>query len=118
MDNAAGICAWRHCRTNIVTAVLDTLDFEAPVKKGSLVTVEAHSTFSSSRSLEVEVHVTAESPLTGEKYNAAVGFLTFVSLDEHGRPLELPALPEPVNERERATREAGAARYASRKLAR
>merc|ERR1711871_463074 len=96
MDNCAGICAARHARTNIVTAVLDALDFRAPLFNGNLVHVRARPTFSSSRSLEIEVHVEAERLESGERYTAVHGFLTFVSLDKNGRPLTLTPLPPPA----------------------
>mmetsp|Transcript_7566 Transcript_7566/g.11979 ORF Transcript_7566/g.11979 Transcript_7566/m.11979 type:complete len:151 (-) Transcript_7566:478-930(-) len=60
MDNASGMVAVRHCRSNVVTACVDALDFISPVALGSVVCVNAKATFASSRSLEVVVTVTAE----------------------------------------------------------
>ena len=41
IDTAAGIAALRHCRTNIVTASMDRLDFHEPVFIGELVILRA-----------------------------------------------------------------------------
>ena len=53
MDNAAGVCAVRHCRSNVVTASLDALDFIAPIHNGDIVHVTATPLFTSGRSMEV-----------------------------------------------------------------
>ena len=58
MDNAAGIAASRHCRSNVVTASLDALDCMALIHNGDLVHVTATPLFTSSRSLEIEVRET------------------------------------------------------------
>lgn len=78
MDNAAGICALRHCRTNVVTASLDTLDCDAPIYNGDLLYVTARPIFASSKSMEIEVVVEAERVLSGERVRTNRGMLTFV----------------------------------------
>ena len=35
MDEVAGIVAARHCKTNIVTASVDAINFHEKIKKGS-----------------------------------------------------------------------------------
>ena len=70
MDNAAGVCAVRHCRSNVVTASLDALDFIAPIHNGDIVHVTATPLFTSGRSMEVKcearcthtTHVLPQSP--------------------------------------------------------
>lgn len=55
MDNAAGICAARHCRGLPVTAGIDAINFHKPVMNGDVVFVTAHMIFTSARSMEIEV---------------------------------------------------------------
>jgi acyl-CoA hydrolase len=53
-------------------------------------------------SMEVEVLVEAEDPLTGEKTHTNTAYLVYVALDKDGRPREVPPLiPETEEERER-----------------
>lgn len=80
MDNVAGIVAVRHCRSNVVTASLDAMDFTSPVFNANLVHLVARPVFTSSRygipkrapthnptnrSIDIEVQVFAED-LSGE----------------------------------------------------
>ena len=53
-------------------------------------------------SLEVGVRVEAENLLTGEKRHTNTCYLTFVALDQAGRPVPVPpVLPETEEERRR-----------------
>ncbi len=55
MDNAAGICAARHCMERVVTACIDEIDFHAPITNGQMVFVTARLVYISKKSMEVEV---------------------------------------------------------------
>ncbi len=115
MDNCAALAALRHCRTNVVTAHIDSVDFHRPVRNGNLLRTSSRPCFASSKSLEIEVLVEAEDLATGMSWVAARGLLVFVSLDAAGRPLTVPPLPPPQDDAERASRDAGRARYELRK---
>ncbi|MCZ6832642.1 MAG: acyl-CoA thioesterase, partial [Acidobacteria bacterium] len=41
IDKAAAIASLRHCRTGIVTASLDSLDFIHPIKLGNIISLFA-----------------------------------------------------------------------------
>ena len=55
MDNAAGICAARHCRQRTVTACIDEIDFHKPIMNGEMVFVTARLVYTSAKSMEIEV---------------------------------------------------------------
>ena len=55
MDNAAGICAARHCRGQPVTACIDVVNFHEAVMNGDVVFVTARMVFTSTKSMEIEV---------------------------------------------------------------
>ena len=115
MDNASGVVAVKHCRTNVVTVSLEAINFSEPVRKGELVHVTAFATFTSSRSLEIEVIVDAENVLTGVKrFCTSSAFFIFVSLDQNHRPLPLKPL-EPQTAEEVTRFAEGKARYEARK---
>ena len=99
MDLVAAICAQTHANGPCVTASIDKVTFERPVKLGELVHVEAQVTRAFNSSMEILVRVSKQIPKTGEKLSANQAFFTFVALDEEGKPRPIPAL-EPITETE------------------
>lgn len=115
MDNAAGIVAYRHARTSVVTARVDELEFHLPVHIGNLVTCNAQLTFVGNRSMEVLVTVLVEDLTKEEPAKLALtAYFTMVALDSSGMPTSVPAL-EITNEEERRYFEAGQKRYLANK---
>lgn len=92
IDIAAAIAAQRHSNKAVVTASIDQLNFIAPIKKGWVVNLRASVNFTSRSSMEIGVRVEAENPITSELFHTASAYLTFVALDSHGRPTEVPSL--------------------------
>jgi uncharacterized protein (TIGR00369 family) len=102
IDTAAGIVALRHCRTNVVTASMDRLDFHEPVYIGELVTLRASINYVGKTSMEIGVRVEAEDLLTGEVRHTNSAYLTMVALDENRKPREVPSIvAETADERRR-----------------
>jgi acyl-CoA hydrolase len=92
IDVAAAIAAARHARGPVATASMDRLHFLRPVHVEEFVIIKAEVSFAAHTSMEVEVEVFAENPWTGERAQATHAFLTFVALDEAGRPRPVPSL--------------------------
>jgi acyl-CoA hydrolase len=102
IDMAGATAALRHCRMPVVTVSVDSVRFLHPVKVGQLLLLEACVTRAFTTSMEVEVQVFSEDPLTGERRQTSDAFLTFVAIDPSGRPTEVPpVLPETDEERQR-----------------
>ena len=100
IDQVASISAYRHCRTDCVTASTDSVDFLFPIKTTDAVFYESYVTWTSSSSMEIFVKVIAENLKSGESQVAATAFLTFVGLDENRRPARVPeVIPETEEER-------------------
>ena len=115
MDNAAGICAARHCRTPVVTACLEAINFNTPIINGEVVFVTAELVFTSSRSLEIEVRTEAEGGLRGGSRRVTnTAYFTFVSLGKDGRAVAVPPL-KMMSEEEKERFEEGRRRYQHRK---
>jgi uncharacterized protein (TIGR00369 family) len=106
IDNAAGCAAFRHARSNVVTASIDRLDFYNPVFVGDLVTVKASLNFVGKTSMELGVRVEAENLITGNIRHTASAYLTFVALDSDGHPMTLPPLVAETDEEKRRVKEA------------
>lgn len=119
MDEVAGIVAARHCNTNIVTASVDAINFHRKIRKGCVVTVTGRLTFTSNRSMEIEVLVDAASLMKKEevKYRAVSAFFTYISLDKDNKPLPVPPLKIKTEE-EQGRFDEGNARYLQNKAKR
>jgi acyl-CoA hydrolase len=92
VDDAAGTAAARHAGHPAVTASVDELSFLGPVHVGDLVTVKARVNAAGRTSMEVGVRVEAEPGHGGPRRHTTSAYLTFVALDEHGRPTAVPPL--------------------------
>jgi acyl-CoA hydrolase len=110
IDGAAGIAAARHAGGLVVTASMDRLHFLRPARLGEVVIVQAQVNYVARTSMEVGVRVFAENQLTRERHQATRAYLTFVAVDDQGRPREVVSLhPENADDRRRQ-REAAARR--------
>ena len=99
IDIAAAMVAARHCGKPVVTAHIDDIDFLAPIKVGYHVLIQASMNYVGRTSMIVGVRVTSENPYTGESRQTTKAYLTFVALDDLGRPVEVPGLtPESEDE--------------------
>lgn len=106
IDTAAAVVASRHARSNTVTASLDRLDFHHPVFVGDLIFLKASINMAGRTSMEIGVRVEAENFITGELRHTASAYLTFVSLDENGKPKAVPELVLEGDDEKRRNQEA------------
>src|SRR5262245_41830668 len=113
VDLCAAICAQRHGGQNAVTAFVDDLKFERPVRVGEVVRLAARVTATFRTSMEIEVIVEGEDARTRRRWPCVQALLTFVAIDDAGAPAPVPplALDDPSV---RASQEAGAERRAIR----
>lgn len=106
VDEAAAVVAHRHARRNAVTASIDRVDFLSPVQIGDLVRCSARLALVGSTSMEIAVEALAENLGTGETVIAVRAHLTFVALDDSGRPAPVPPLALTTDEDKRLNAEA------------
>src|SRR3954452_4938899 len=114
MDMVASISAVRLSRRECVTASTDSVDFLSPITPDDSVCFESFVTWTGTSSIEVFVKVIAENLITGNRKIAATAFLTFVALDEHGKPTKIPSII-PETEEEKKLYETGTIRSEKRK---
>lgn len=99
IDIAAAMVSARHCGRPVVTAHIDDIDFLAPIKMGYHVLIQASLNYVGKTSMIVGVKVTSENPHTGESRTTTRAYLTFVALDDMGKPVTVPSLtPESEDE--------------------
>jgi len=92
IDKCAAIAAMRHAQSGVVTASLDSVDFHSSVRVGDVLVLRGrlNAVFRSSMEIEVEVH--AEDPLTGTRRLTTRAFVTMVALGPDGAPAPAPPL--------------------------
>lgn len=101
-DEIAAVAAFRHAQTNVVTASIDRMDFLAPVYIGDLLILKASVNYVGRTSMEIGVRIESEQLKTGRIIHAGSCFLTYVALDDQGRPSPIePVLPETPDEKRR-----------------
>ena len=86
MDIAAALAAMKHCGAPVVTASVDNISFENPIKLGNVVHIEAKVTRSFNSSMEIHMKVWGEDAIQQYKYKSNEAYYTFVSLDPNGKP--------------------------------
>lgn len=103
MDTIAGICAGKHAEAYVVTASVDHVSFEKPIKNGDVVTLEACVTRAFNTSVEVYVEVFAADIKGGNNRKSNHAYFTFVAVDEKtNKPLPQPrVIPLTGEEQER-----------------
>lgn len=106
MDEIAAVVAFRHARKNVVTASIDRMNFIAPVYVGNLLVLKASVNYVGRTSMEIGVRMEAEDLITGKVTHAGSCFLTYVALDEKGRPTPVVPLIPVTAEQKRRHREA------------
>jgi len=86
MDLCAAMSAYKFARTAVVTASVDRLDFLAPARVGDMLILKSSVNYNRNSSMEVGVRIDAENVKTGKTRHTASAYLTFVSLNESGKP--------------------------------
>ena len=114
MDMCAAMSAYKHARTAVVTASVDRLDFLAPAKMGEIMILKSSVNYTGKSSMEVGVRIESENPKTGDIYHTSSAYLTFVSLNENGKPQGIDDIM-PENDIENRRFKEGNVRHEERK---
>jgi acyl-CoA hydrolase len=100
MDVIASVSAHRHCKRVVVTASVNHVSFQKPIKHASIVTLEAKVSRAFYSSMEIFVDVFVEDQVTGAKEKCNDAIYTFVAVDQNGGPIQVPELiPETEEEK-------------------
>ncbi|HIH59986.1 acyl-CoA thioesterase [Ferroplasma sp.] len=102
MDNIGSITAFKHSRKKVVTGSIDSLFFLSPIKLGYIVHLHSMVTYTTKSTMEIEIDVSSENVITGNKNVTTRAFFTYVALDESGHASEIPEIiPEGDEEKKR-----------------
>lgn len=92
IDNVASIVAFKHSRRNAVTGSIDSLYFLTPIKMGDIVTIDARINYVTRETMEIEATVVSEDHMTGDRRFTTKAFLTYIAVDNYGKPTQVPPL--------------------------
>ncbi len=106
IDIVGSTVAMRHSDGRVVTASIDSLNFLHPIKQGHVVILRGWINLVGNTSMEVEVNVESENPITDERLKTCTAYLTYVAVDELGRPVRVPRLKLLTDEEKRRWSEA------------
>lgn len=101
VDEAGALACMRHAQRRVVTVAIDRMVFRQPIHIGNLVTLTAEVAYTGRTSMEAQVQVVAENPITGERTHTNTAYLVYVALDDDGNAVEVPPLlaESPAEER-------------------
>jgi acyl-CoA hydrolase len=106
VDLAGALAAMRHARCPVVTVSVDYMNFLQPIRIGQLIMLRSSVNRVFRSSMEVGVKVWVEDLRTGAVHHTSSAYLTFVALDEHGRPVSTPAVIAETEDEKRRYEEA------------
>jgi len=98
VDEAGALACMRHAQKKVVTVAIDSMTFRQPIRIGDLIILNAEVTYTGRTSMEAEVRVVAENPVTGAQTHTNTAYLVYVALDDEGRPTNVPALVTETDE--------------------
>jgi len=102
IDICAALSAAKHNQRVCVTASVDRIDFHHPIRLGDAVTLTSTINRVFKTSVEVGVKVYAQNFREGTKIHTNTAYLTFVSVDNKGKPVEgIKGIPETKDEKRR-----------------
>lgn len=106
VDEAGALACMRHAQRKVVTVAIDSMTFRQPIKIGDLVILNAEVSYTGRTSMEAEVRVLAENPVTGERTHTNNAYLVYVALDDDGKPTPVPPLKAETDDEKRKMEQA------------
>lgn len=101
MDLASAVSAQKHAERVVVTASVDNVSFNYPIKMGDVVTIRSKVTRSFRSSMEIHVEVWAENIPMKRKVKSNDAFFTFVALNDMNKAEQVaPVIPQTDEEQE------------------
>lgn len=113
MDINSSISCRRFCRSSVVTASTEAVDFHAPIHVGEIIEVRSRVAYAGRSSMTVRCEVYGENPFTCERRLCTIGHLNFVAVDRLEHPIAVPELRVETSEEQAQYQEAKSLRLAA-----
>lgn len=94
MDIAGGIVAARMAQGATATVAIEAMQFIAPIELRDIISVYAHVEKRGRTSMGIRIEVLATRERGQQEVKVTEGLFTFVALDQHNRPRELPPIED------------------------
>ncbi|MCC8194213.1 MAG: ACT domain-containing protein [Deltaproteobacteria bacterium] len=101
LDTYCGMTASRFSGTRVVTVSVDRMDFARPVPLACNLLFKTSVNMTHRHSMEVGARIEVENSRTLELTHVGTAYLTFVALDDNGRPTTVPPLIPETDEDKR-----------------
>lgn len=98
MDICSAIAATKHTHATVVTASVDNVSFQNPIRLADLVTIHSKVVRTFNTSMEVHIEVFAEIMPELTKIKTHEAFYTFVALDRNGKPKKVDEVTPQTDE--------------------
>lgn len=92
VDEVGALACMRHAQRRVVTVAIDSMVFRQPIRIGDLIILNAEVAYAGRTSMEAEVQVQAENPVTGVRTHTNTAYLVYVALGDDGAPIPVPPL--------------------------
>ena len=112
-DIVAAVCARRHSEKNVITAMVDKLEFHAAAHANDTILLTAKVTYTGKTSMEVCVESYVEKSVN-KRVLINRAFFIMVAMDKNERPCPVPQI-EPQTPEESILWQEGFKRYIKRK---
>ena len=118
LDKAACIAAYTHSRRRVTTISIDNVRFFKPATVGTILTIKASVNRVFNTSMEVGVKVLGVHPqVSWQPEVICHAYMTFVAIDDNGKPTPIPAIIPETEDEIRRYEEAEIRREVRKKLA-
>ncbi len=92
MDEVGAMAAMRFAGEACVTAHINQMNFERPIRVGDTAFIRAYVYDSGRTSVKVRIEAFRENPLTGEREQTTESYFVYVAIDDDHRPTPVPEL--------------------------
>jgi acyl-CoA hydrolase len=106
MDEVGAMSAMRFAGNSCVTARINQVDFERPIRVGDVAFIDAYVYRAGETSVHVRLQTYREDLTSGEREKTTESYFVYVAIDEDGNPTAVPDLTVDSTEGERLRAEA------------
>lgn len=106
MDEIGAMSAMRFAGESCVTAHINQVDFERPIRVGDVALIKAYVYAAGTTSVNVRLRTYREDLRDGDTEKTTESYFVYVAIDEDGTPTPVPDLTVESDESERLREEA------------
>jgi acyl-CoA hydrolase len=101
MDEIGAMSAMRFAGNSCVTARINQVDFERPIRVGDVAFIDSYVYRAGRTSVHVRLQTYREDPTSGEREKTTESYFVYVAIDDDGDPTPVPDLTVESAEGER-----------------